>query len=141
MSHVHTRFVSNSHHATSAIDQCVRERGFTAVVCPVLYTHTVQHSSYTKHTVRLLIAVRVCVVGQVSERVLYYWNNESIVELIKENVAVVLPVMFPSLYRNSVEHWNDNIKALVINVLKIFMEMDGKLFDRLTSTYTSERQK
>ena len=33
------------------------------------------------------------------------------------------------------------IVALVYNVLKAFMEMNGKLFDELTSSYKAERQK
>lgn len=49
--------------------------------------------------------------------------------------------MFPALYRISKEHWNQTIVALVYNVLKTFMEMNGKLFDELTSTYKIERQK
>lgn len=31
--------------------------------------------------------------------------------------------------------------ALVYNVLKTFMEMNGKLFDELTGTYKMERQR
>ncbi|KAJ1365520.1 Serine/threonine-protein phosphatase 2A regulatory subunit pptr-1 [Parelaphostrongylus tenuis] len=53
----------------------------------------------------------------------------------------VMPIMFPALYRISKEHWNQTIVALVYNVLKTFMEMNGKLFDELTSTYKIERQK
>ena len=49
--------------------------------------------------------------------------------------------MFPALYRISKEHWNQTIVALVYNVLKTFMEMNGKLFDELTANYKSERQK
>lgn len=51
----------------------------------------------------------------------------------------VMPIMFPALYRISKEHWNQTIVALVYNVLKTFMEMNGKLFDELTSTYKGER--
>ena len=78
---------------------------------------------------------------QVAERALYFWNNEYIMNLIEENSNVVLPIMFPSLYRISKEHWNQTIVALVYNVLKTFMEMNSKLFDELTSNYKAERQK
>ena len=61
--------------------------------------------------------------------------------LIEENSNVVLPIMFPALYRISKEHWNQTIVALVYNVLKTFMEMNSKLFDELTANYKSERQK
>ncbi|KAK7104554.1 serine/threonine-protein phosphatase 2A 56 kDa regulatory subunit epsilon isoform-like isoform X1 [Littorina saxatilis] len=78
---------------------------------------------------------------QVAERALYFWNNEYIMNLIEENSNVILPIMFPSLYRISKEHWNQTIVALVYNVLKTFMEMNSKLFDELTSNYKAERQK
>ena len=61
--------------------------------------------------------------------------------LIEENSSVVLPIMFPALYKISKEHWNQTIVALVYNVLKTFMEMNSKLFDDLTANYKSERQK
>ncbi|VDK83344.1 unnamed protein product [Onchocerca ochengi] len=43
---------------------------------------------------------------QVAERALYYWNNEYIMSLISDNAVVILPIMFPALYRNSKNHWN-----------------------------------
>lgn len=78
---------------------------------------------------------------QVAERALYFWNNEYILSLIEENSAVIMPIMFPALYRISKEHWNQTIIALVFNVLKTFMEVNSKLFDELTASYKSERQK
>lgn len=76
---------------------------------------------------------------QVAERALYFWNNEYILSLIEETSSQVMPIMFPPLYRISKEHWNQTIVALVYNVLKTFMEMNGKLFDELTTSYKSER--
>ncbi|XP_031551005.1 serine/threonine-protein phosphatase 2A 56 kDa regulatory subunit epsilon isoform-like [Actinia tenebrosa] len=78
---------------------------------------------------------------QVAERALYFWNNEYIMSLIEENSNTILPIMFSSLYRISKDHWNQTIVALVYNVLKTFMEMNGKLFDELTSSYKADRQK
>ncbi|XP_036345480.1 serine/threonine-protein phosphatase 2A 56 kDa regulatory subunit epsilon isoform-like [Rhagoletis pomonella] len=78
---------------------------------------------------------------QVAERALFLWNNEYAMSLIEENNAVIMPIMFPALYRISKEHWNQTIVALVYNVLKTFMEMNSKLFDELTASYKAERQK
>ncbi|XP_056671875.1 serine/threonine-protein phosphatase 2A 56 kDa regulatory subunit alpha isoform isoform X2 [Monodelphis domestica] len=78
---------------------------------------------------------------QVAERALYFWNNEYILGLIEENIDKILPIMFASLYKISKEHWNPTIVALVYNVLKTLMEMNGKLFDDLTSSYKAERQR
>ncbi|CAK5027735.1 unnamed protein product [Meloidogyne enterolobii] len=77
----------------------------------------------------------------VAERALYFWNNEYILSLIEDCSIHVMPIMFPALYRISKEHWNQTIVALVYNVLKTFMEMNGKLFDELTANYKLERQK
>ncbi|XP_015670174.1 serine/threonine-protein phosphatase 2A 56 kDa regulatory subunit alpha isoform [Protobothrops mucrosquamatus] len=78
---------------------------------------------------------------QIAERALYFWNNEYILGLIEENIDTILPIMFGSLYKISKEHWNPTIVALVYNVLKTLMDMNGKLFDELTSTYKAERQR
>ena len=43
---------------------------------------------------------------QVAERALLYWNNEYIVNLMSDNLAVILPIVFPALYTNSRQHWN-----------------------------------
>ncbi|XP_041038856.1 serine/threonine-protein phosphatase 2A 56 kDa regulatory subunit alpha isoform isoform X3 [Cetorhinus maximus] len=78
---------------------------------------------------------------QVAERALYFWNNEYILSLIEDNSEKILPIMFGSLYRISKEHWNPTIVALVYNVLKTLMEMNGSLFDELTASYKAERQR
>ncbi|CAH1182611.1 unnamed protein product [Phyllotreta striolata] len=78
---------------------------------------------------------------QVAERALYYWNNEYVMSLVSDNVAQILPIMFPSLYKNSKTHWNKTIHGLIYNALKLFMEMDQKLFDECTQQHRQERQK
>ncbi|XP_031565319.1 serine/threonine-protein phosphatase 2A 56 kDa regulatory subunit gamma isoform-like [Actinia tenebrosa] len=77
---------------------------------------------------------------QVAERALYYWNNEYIMSLISDNANAILPVMFASLYKNSKNHWNKTIHGLIYNALKLFMEMNQKLFDDCTQKYKAERQ-
>ncbi|XP_041131769.1 serine/threonine-protein phosphatase 2A 56 kDa regulatory subunit gamma isoform isoform X1 [Polyodon spathula] len=78
---------------------------------------------------------------QVAERALYYWNNEYIMSLISDNAAKILPIMFPSLYRNSKTHWNKTIHGLIYNALKLFMEMNQKLFDDCTQQFRAEKNK
>ncbi|XP_038206839.1 serine/threonine-protein phosphatase 2A 56 kDa regulatory subunit gamma isoform-like isoform X1 [Zerene cesonia] len=78
---------------------------------------------------------------QVAERALYYWNNEYIMSLISNNATHILPIMFPSLYRNTKSHWNKTIHGLVYNALKLFMEMNQKLFDECTQQYKQEKQR
>uniref|UniRef100_A0A4X1W704 Serine/threonine-protein phosphatase 2A 56 kDa regulatory subunit n=1 Tax=Sus scrofa TaxID=9823 RepID=A0A4X1W704_PIG len=87
------------------------------------------------------IVLKILLFEEIIILALYYWNNEYIMSLIEENSNVILPIMFSSLYRISKEHWNPAIVALVYNVLKAFMEMNSTMFDELTATYKSDRQR
>ncbi|XP_012275567.1 serine/threonine-protein phosphatase 2A 56 kDa regulatory subunit gamma isoform isoform X2 [Orussus abietinus] len=78
---------------------------------------------------------------QVAERALYYWNNEYILSLISDNYHVILPIMYPALYRNSRGHWNKTIHGLIYNALKLFMEMNQKLFDHCAQQYYQKERK
>ncbi|OBZ75093.1 Serine/threonine-protein phosphatase 2A regulatory subunit delta isoform [Grifola frondosa] len=76
---------------------------------------------------------------QVAERALMYWNNEYIVNLMSDNLAVILPIVFPALYTNSRSHWNRTIHALVYNALKLFMEINPDLFDEAMQQYKQRK--
>lgn len=54
---------------------------------------------------------------QVAERALYYWNNEYILSLISDNAQIILPIMFPALYKNSKSHWNKFVSNFLHFVL------------------------
>lgn len=104
----------------------------------------IEPAQFVNIQVDLFCQISKCVSSphfQVAERALYYWNNEYVMSLIEMNSSALMPIMFPSLYRISKEHWNQTIVALVYNVLKNFMEMNSKLFDELTANYKAERQK
>ena len=77
---------------------------------------------------------------QVAERALYYFNNEYIMTLISENVNTVLPIMFPSLIKNSKSHWNKTIHGLIYNAVKLLMRMNQKLFEMCLNNYNKEKQ-
>ncbi|CAI2354679.1 unnamed protein product [Caenorhabditis sp. 36 PRJEB53466] len=76
---------------------------------------------------------------QVAERALYYWNNEYVMSLVADNARVIVPIMFPVLFKNSKSHWNKTIHGLIYNALKMFMEMNQKLFDECSQAYNKER--
>nr|XP_027200705.1 serine/threonine-protein phosphatase 2A 56 kDa regulatory subunit gamma isoform-like [Dermatophagoides pteronyssinus] len=78
---------------------------------------------------------------QVAERALYYWNNEYIVTLMSDNIQVILPIMFPALYRNAKSHWNRTIHGLIYNAQKLFMEMNQVLFHECVRSFKADRQK
>jgi len=104
----------------------------------------IEPAEFQKVMVPLFNQLTKCVSSphfQVAERALYYWNNEYIMSLISDNAATILPIMFPALYKNSKNHWNKTIHGLIYNALKLFMEMNQKLFDECTQQYKAERLK
>ena len=104
----------------------------------------IEPAEFQKVMVPLFNQLAKCVSSphfQVAERALYYWNNEYIMSLISDNASVILPIMFPALYKNSKSHWNKTIHGLIYNALKLFMEMNQKLFDECTQAYKLEQKK
>ncbi|KRK02765.1 uncharacterized protein Dyak_GE25516, isoform G [Drosophila yakuba] len=103
----------------------------------------IEPAEFQKVMVPLFRQIAKCVSSphfQVAERALYYWNNEYIMSLIADNSAMILPIMFPALNRNSKTHWNKTIHGLIYNALKLFMEMDQRLFDECSKNYKQEKQ-
>merc|ERR1712142_997557 len=104
----------------------------------------IEHSEFAKVMTPLFNQLARCVSSphfQVAERALYYWNNEYIVSLISDNATVILPIMFPALYKNSKSHWNNTIQGLIYNALKLSMDMNQRLFDECVQKYEAQRQK
>lgn len=103
----------------------------------------IEPAEFQKVMVPLFTQIAKCVSSphfQVAERALYYWNNDYIMSLITENSTVILPIMFPALYNNSKTHWNKTIHGLIYNAIKLFMEMNHKLFDECNNKFRNERQ-
>uniref|UniRef100_A0A0N4ZDS1 Serine/threonine protein phosphatase 2A regulatory subunit n=1 Tax=Parastrongyloides trichosuri TaxID=131310 RepID=A0A0N4ZDS1_PARTI len=64
---------------------------------------------------------------QVSERALYFFNNEYVMNLIAEFAKELIPVVFPALYKSSKTHWNKTINGLIYNAMKVFMDANQVL--------------
>lgn len=75
---------------------------------------------------------------QVAERSLYFFNNEYLMSLVSDNSEVVLPIMFPSLYKNSKAHWNRAIHSLIYNALKVLSEINQALYDECSAKYKTD---
>ncbi|KAL1300968.1 hypothetical protein HN51_045584 [Arachis hypogaea] len=75
---------------------------------------------------------------QVAERALFLWNNDHIVNLIAHNRQVILPIILPALDRNCQAHWNQAVLNLTLNVRKIFVEMDEKLYVSCLARFKEE---
>jgi len=64
---------------------------------------------FRKIQVALFMQLARCINSQhfqVAERALLYWNNEYVVNLMSDNLAIILPIVFPALYNNCRSHWN-----------------------------------
>lgn len=72
---------------------------------------------------------------QVAERALFLWNNDHIENLIKQNLRVILPIIFPALERNTRGHWNQAVQSLTLNVRKIFSDHDPDLFEECLKSF------
>ena len=55
--------------------------------------------------------------------------------LLSENAAVMVPILFPALYKSSKVHWNRAIHSLLYNALKVTMEVNGPLFDECSHKF------
>jgi serine/threonine-protein phosphatase 2A regulatory subunit B' len=75
---------------------------------------------------------------QVAERALFLWNNEYISTMTLDNRAVVLPILYPALQRNSKLHWNQTVHTLTFNVIRTFMEADNALFESVSQAYNEK---
>merc|ERR1712055_902849 len=114
------------------------------VMEPAEFSKVMEPAEFSKVMEPLFRKLAACVSSphfQVAERALYMWNNEYIMSLVGDNAAVILPIMFPALYKNSKSHWNKTIHGLIYNALKLFMEMNQRLFDECTQQYKAERLK
>ncbi|KAG1123024.1 hypothetical protein G6F42_010930 [Rhizopus arrhizus] len=102
-----------------------------------------ENSDFQQFMVPLFTKLGQCVSSihfQVAERALYFWNNEYFVNLMAENMNVLMPIIFPTLYKTSKTHWNKTILGLVYNALKLCMDISPELFDECANQYKQQRQ-
>ncbi|CAG7860159.1 unnamed protein product [Brassica rapa] len=99
---------------------------------------------FRKVMVPLFLRVACCVNSchfQVSERALFLWSNDQIVNLVAHNREAILPIMFAALEKNAENHWNQSVLNLTLNVRKMFCEMDEDLFMSCHARYQEEEAK
>ncbi|KZV31377.1 serine/threonine protein phosphatase 2A 59 kDa regulatory subunit B' gamma isoform [Dorcoceras hygrometricum] len=66
---------------------------------------------------------------QVAERALLLWNNDHIRNLITLNHRVILPIVLPSLEKNTRSHWNQAVQTLTLNVRSMFSDVNPSHFE------------
>lgn len=79
--------------------------------------------------------------SKVAERALFFWNNDHIENLIKQNRGVILPIIFPALEENISNHWNQAVCSLTLNVHKLFYDLDPELFKECRTKFQEDEAK
>ncbi|KAG1158240.1 hypothetical protein G6F37_005976 [Rhizopus arrhizus] len=77
---------------------------------------------------------------QVAERALYFYKYEDVVYVLSDHIETLMPIIFPSLYKYSKEHWNRTIHGLAYNALQLLMSINPALFDEYAEKYKDEEQ-
>jgi serine/threonine-protein phosphatase 2A regulatory subunit B' len=75
---------------------------------------------------------------QVAERTLFLWNNDHLVSkgcFSRAHTHNILPAIYGPLYKHSLGHWNTTVEGLAQNVLKMYMEFDVHMYDRVLNEY------
>lgn len=78
---------------------------------------------------------------QVAERAHFLWNNDHILNLIKHNRQVIMPIILPALERNTKNHWNQAVLNLTLNMRKMFCDMDEELVLACQGNFEDENLK
>ncbi|GAB2230832.1 hypothetical protein Droror1_Dr00015126, partial [Drosera rotundifolia] len=76
---------------------------------------------------------------QVAERALFLWNNVQILNLIRHNRQMILPIIFPALERNAEGHWNQSVLNLTLNITKLLHEMDDDLLQACQAQFREDQ--
>ncbi|KAF2597341.1 hypothetical protein F2Q68_00011559 [Brassica cretica] len=77
---------------------------------------------------------------QVAERALYLWNNDHVSSLVRQNSRIILPIVFPALEKNGSSHWNQAVKNLTENVLKVLSDTNPELFEECLRKFQEDQQ-
>jgi len=74
---------------------------------------------------------------QVSERALFLWNKDVVATVTADHRDIILPILFPAITQ---KHWNSQVNELSGNIIRMFKEMDPKLWARSESQHQQEEE-
>lgn len=72
---------------------------------------------------------------------MFLWNNDHIENLIKQNLNVILPIIFPALEKNARNHWNPAVHSLTLKVREFFHDLDPELFEECLLKFQEDESK
>ncbi|PKA61108.1 Serine/threonine protein phosphatase 2A 59 kDa regulatory subunit B' gamma isoform [Apostasia shenzhenica] len=59
---------------------------------------------------------------QVAERALVLFNNNRVVNMTSRHIKIILPIIFPAVESNIRGHWNQGVRNLSENVMKLLLD-------------------
>jgi serine/threonine-protein phosphatase 2A regulatory subunit B' len=75
----------------------------------------------------------------IAERALHYWDNYNIVSKMVKHIHIVLPLVYPTLFQYSKNHWCKTIHALSFHALKVLMDGNPKFFHHFSHDYEKKK--
>jgi len=75
---------------------------------------------------------------QVSERALFLWNKDVVATITADHRDSILPILYPAITN---KHWNVQVNELSENIIRMFKEMDFKLWEETEKAQTVKREK
>jgi len=55
--------------------------------------------------------------------------------MISDNIALILPILYPSLFEMSKSHWNQQIVQLTQSVLRYLHDVNRTLYDEVAAKH------
>ena len=60
--------------------------------------------------------------------------------MITENKKMIFGIILKGLLKNSKSHWNQTVQSMTLNVMKSLMEIDGNLFEEVSTKIKKEEE-
>ncbi|EDV46416.2 LOW QUALITY PROTEIN: uncharacterized protein Dere_GG19075 [Drosophila erecta] len=73
--------------------------------------------------------------SKITEYTIQLWEDTEISELMRRNNEVIMPIVFPSLFRLKRLHLGERMQKLICIALQMLLRMNRKLFISLTAEY------
>jgi len=75
---------------------------------------------------------------QVSERALFLWNKDVVATITADHRDSILPILYPAITN---KHWFPQVNELSENIIRMFKEMDFKLWEETEKAYSAKSEK
>lgn len=73
-----------------------------------------------------------------AQHALLYSEKSHIKSLINDNVTVLLPIVFPSLFRGLKSHWNMTVLKSLLSAHKVLLVMNHSLYHECLKNYVPD---